>query len=109
MDDKVKNKRKAFFVGGNSGCRVHIRSHFPIYKERCEAAGIKLHHHALPRKLFRAMKEEEAATEKGGAKQQSTLDNVVVKEKKLEFSRDELVREVAKFIACDDQVHPISF
>ncbi|KAI0276880.1 hypothetical protein BC826DRAFT_869772, partial [Russula brevipes] len=51
--------RKAFFVGGNSGCRVHARAHFPIYKERCEAAGIKLHHHALPRKLFRAMKKGE--------------------------------------------------
>jgi hypothetical protein len=86
----LKNKQKVFFVDGNSGCRVHARSHFQIYKEQCTAAGIKLHHHALPRKLFRAMKQEEAAKANGQTKQQSTLDDVVVKqhsEKAANFSR----------------------
>jgi len=109
MDDKMKNKWKAFFVGGNSGCRVHARSHFSIYKECCEAAGIKLHHHALPWKSFKAMKQESTAKGKGEVKQQSTLDSIVVKEKKVEFSCDDLLHEVAKFVACDDQVHPIAF
>jgi hypothetical protein len=106
MDDGVKNKRKAFFVGGNSGCRVHARSHFAIYKECCETAQIKLHHHTLPQKLFRAMKQEELKG-KRGVQRQSTLDTVVVKEKKAEdFSHSGILQEIAKFIACDDQVSP---
>lgn len=108
-DDKIKNKRNTFFVGGSSGCQVHARTHFPIYKARCEAAGIKLHHHALPRKLFRAMRNEEMAKAKGGTRKQSTLDNVVVKEKKTEFTCENLLHEVAKFVVCDDQVCPITF
>ena len=108
-DVKVKNKWNMFFVGGNLGCWVHARSHFSIYKEHCEAAGIKLHHHTLPQKLFRAMKVEEAARGKQEAKQQSTLDKVLVKAKTKEFSRNDLLHKVAKFIACDDQVCPVTF
>jgi hypothetical protein len=53
------------------------------------------------------MKQEEAAKAKGQTKQQSTLDDVVVKqhsEKAANFSRDRILHEVAKFVACDDQV-----
>jgi hypothetical protein len=89
-------------VGGNSGCRVHARSHFQAYKQQCDAAGIKVHHHAMPRKLFNAMKEDEAKG-KEGSKQQSTLDNIVVKEK-VEFSRENILHEVSKFVACGNQV-----
>jgi hypothetical protein len=53
------------------------------------------------------MKSEEMAKAKGGMKQQSTLDNVVVKEKRMEFTRENLLHEVARFIVCDDQVRPI--
>lgn len=108
-DDKIKNKRNTFFVGGSSGCQFHARTHFPIYKARREAAGIKLHHHALPRKLFRAMRKEEMAKAKGGTRKQSKLDNVVVKEKKTEFTCENLLHEVAKFVVCNDQVCPITF
>jgi hypothetical protein len=33
---KLNGKRKAFFKGGNSTCRLHIRQHYEIYKERCK-------------------------------------------------------------------------
>jgi hypothetical protein len=52
------------------------------------------------------MKQEELKG-KRGVQRQSTLDTVVVKEKKAEdFSRSRILQEIAKFVACDDQVSP---
>ncbi|KIM51960.1 hypothetical protein SCLCIDRAFT_75584, partial [Scleroderma citrinum Foug A] len=45
---KLHGKRKAFFTGGNSTCRQHIRVHYKVYKERCSAENIKENHHAIP-------------------------------------------------------------
>ena len=98
-----------FFVGRNLGCQVHAKTHFPIYKEHCEAVEIKLHCHVLPWKLFEAMKKEELTKGKGQEKQQLTLDNIVIKENKTEFSHEDLLHEIAKFVTCDDQVCPVTF
>jgi hypothetical protein len=52
------------------------------------------------------MKQEELKG-KRGVQRQSTLDTVVVKEKKAEdFSHSRILQEIAKFVACDDQVSP---
>ncbi|KAF9232797.1 hypothetical protein BU15DRAFT_31894, partial [Melanogaster broomeanus] len=45
---RAHGKRKVFHLGLNSSCRQHIRSHFEIYKMRCEEKGIKVHHHTVP-------------------------------------------------------------
>jgi hypothetical protein len=55
------------------------------------------------------MKAEEGAKGKREAKQQLMLDKVLVKAKTKEFSRDNLLHEVAKFVTCDDQVCPVTF
>lgn len=74
-----------------------------MYKARCENAGIKPHHHALPRKIYRAMKKE-MWEKKGEATTQTTLDSVVVKKNVKQFTRQGLLHDVAKFVVCDDQV-----
>ena len=52
---------------------------------------------------------EEAARGKQEAKQQLMLDKVLVKAKTKEFSHNDLLHKVAKFVACDDQVCPVTF
>lgn len=54
IDDKfikLHGKRKTFFKGGNSTCRLHICQHYKLYKERCEKEKIPLHHWAIPRPI----------------------------------------------------------
>jgi hypothetical protein len=97
----ITNEKKAFFVGGNSSCRAHIRQHYDIYKERCKAGNIPENHHAIPRHIFRQMKVDKKTT--GGV--QSTLDGVVGKSAHLKsYTREAVLHAVAQFVACDDQV-----
>jgi hypothetical protein len=94
-------RRKAFHIGSNSSCRQHIRGHYTLYKERCAKLGLKENHHAVPRDIVRA-KEEAKKMKKDG---QQTLDGVVQKASQpTEFSREGLLKAVAEFIVCDDQV-----
>jgi hypothetical protein len=93
-----KGQRNAFFTGGNSTCRAHIRQHYTLYKERCKEANIPENHHAIPRPLWNKMQEEKA---KG--KKQTTLDGLLKNVPK-EFTRDGILRAVSQFIACGDQV-----
>ena len=93
--------RAAFFLGGNSTCRTHIRKHYEIYKARCQDGNIPENHRALRRDLYEQMKMDKRA--KGGA--QLTLDAALVKpsDAKL-YTRDGATHAVAQFVACDDQV-----
>ena len=93
--------RAAFFLGGNSTCRTHIRKHYEIYKARCQDGNIPENHRALSQDLYEQMKMDKKAT--GGA--QLTLDTVLVKpsDAKL-YTRDGATHTVAQFVACDDQV-----
>ncbi|KIK91932.1 hypothetical protein PAXRUDRAFT_126493, partial [Paxillus rubicundulus Ve08.2h10] len=50
-------KWKAFHVGSNSSCRQHIRGHYDLYATRCADAGLREHHHAVPREIKRARVE----------------------------------------------------
>ena len=93
-------KRSAFFTGGNSTCRAHIRSHYYVYRERCKEKGIPENHHAIPREILKQMEEEKL---KG--KKQTKIDNMLEKLRAPhEFTREGVLHAVAQFVACDDQV-----
>jgi hypothetical protein len=99
----VKNGglRKAFFVGGNSSCRSHIRQHYQLYQQRCKDANIPENHHAIPRQLWKEMNEEK--TRKG--KTQAKLDNMIKRAQgPREFTRESALHAITQFIACNDQV-----
>jgi hypothetical protein len=94
-------EKTAFFTGGNSSCRAHIRQHYEIYKERCKDQDIRESHHAIPRDLYRQMKLEKKATH--GVQQ--TLDGVLGKASDVKtYTRDGVTHAVAQLVACDDQV-----
>ena len=95
-------QRKAFFTGGNSSCRAHIRSHYPLYQQRCKEQNIPENHYAIPREIWRQMKAEKLKLK---GKQQVKLDGMLEK-KQQEFTREGVIEVVTKFVACDDQVWP---
>ena len=92
--------KKAFYTGGNSTCRVHIRRHYELYKTRCEEQNIPKNHHAIPRTLWNQMQELKANPK---TKVQSKLDRILEK-KKQTFSREGALHAVSQFVACNDQV-----
>jgi hypothetical protein len=101
---KKNGKRKAFFTGGNSSCRQHIRQHYTIYQERCKEADLPEHHWAIPRPLWRKMQEG-----KRGEKvtKQGTLDGMLVETLICPaFTRENVLHMVMQFVAVDDQVRP---
>jgi hypothetical protein len=98
---KSKGLRKTFFTGSNSSCRQHIRQHYDQYKKRCEDAKIPLNHRAIPPPILKGIK----AGKDLKTQVQMKLDGVVVKREHVkEFSCDGIPEEVAKFVACDDQM-----
>ncbi|KAM6490273.1 hypothetical protein JOM56_014250, partial [Amanita muscaria] len=58
---KKKGIRSCFHLGSGSSCRSHLRQHYSVYKERCDAAGIEVHHWAIPRITWRKMEAEREA------------------------------------------------
>ena len=97
---KKYGKRKALHLGSNLLCCQHIRGHYALYKERCAEQQLKEHHHAVPRDIARARLETKKQ-EKAG---QLTLDGVYKKGAVKVFSREEVLKAVAEFVVCDDQV-----
>ncbi|KAF8333385.1 hypothetical protein F5887DRAFT_893497 [Amanita rubescens] len=95
---KKKGVRKAFHVGSNTSCRQHIRSHFDLYKERCEEKNFKVHHYAIPPEIARAQNQA-----KKGLKQKK-LDGMLPTGRLGEFSRGNVLKTVAEFIVGDSQV-----
>src|SRR5271168_4985740 len=63
---KVHGMRKAFLRGSNSSCRQHLRQHYELYKEKCEAAGIPVNHWAIPRRYGRQWKQRKRKKSEGG-------------------------------------------
>jgi len=69
-----------------------------VYKEKCAELGIGENHHALPRALILAQEEAKKNVQK-------KLDGMFQKAPKLcHFSREDVLRAVAEFVVCDDQV-----
>jgi hypothetical protein len=101
---KKQGKRKAFFTGGNSSCRQHIRQHYAIYQERCKEADVPEHHWAIPRLIWRKMEEEKRGKKVPVAKQ-GTLDGMLVETLNSPvFTRENVLHKVTQFVAVDDQV-----
>ena len=90
--------RKAFHVGSNSSCRQHIRSHYELYKARCAEQNI----HAVPHELERARKKH--ASKEAGQKNLTNMFGVASRTKSKEFSREQVLRCIAEFVVCDNQV-----
>jgi hypothetical protein len=90
-------QRAAFFTGGNSSCRAHIRLHYTTYQERCNEKDIPINHHAIPRNIWKEMQEEKAGKKQGKLEFPKVTGPT-------EFTRDQVLHTVAQFIACDDQV-----
>lgn len=97
---KTKGLRKTFFTGSNSTCRQHIRQHFEVYKQRCEAEGIQMSQRAIPPPILKEMAAAKSP------KKQSTLNKHLMSGvvRPSEFNRDAVLDAVVKFIVCDDQV-----
>jgi len=69
-----------------------------LYQEHCAEQSLKEHHHAVPRAIAKARKQQE----KDG---QQTLVGVFQKASKPnEFSKDAVLKAVAEFVVCNDQV-----
>jgi len=98
--------RKAFFKGGNSTCRFHLRQHYERYKEKCGAADVAINHWAIPRKIWQAMEEAKELAEQGRktkkqAQQLLAFESVVGPR---EFTRGGTLHAVAKLISTNNQV-----
>lgn len=87
-------------LGSNTSCWAHIRSHYEIYKARCEG-GIKLNEQCIPRQILKKAQLQAAGK---SMLTQMTLDNVLQVAKPCEFSKDNILHAVAQLIVCDDQV-----
>lgn len=88
-------------MGSNSSCRQHIRRHYTLYQERCARQGLKEHHHAVPRAIAKERKQAKQQEDDG----QRTLDGVFRKASKPnQWSKDMVLKAVAEFVVCDDQV-----
>ena len=99
---KKHSKVKAFFTGGNSSCRYHIRQHYDLYKEQCENANIPEHHWVIPQPLW---KEMQALKNGIKVEKQANLDVIVLKAKgPCKFIHNGLQDAITWFITCDDQV-----
>ena len=94
--------QKAFHVGSNSSCCQHIRSHYELFQARCAEQNIPEHQPAVPHELERARKKH--ASKEAGQKNLTDMFGVASCTKSKEFLREEVLRCVAKFVVCDNQV-----
>lgn len=103
---KINGKCKAFHKGGNLSCRLHLRQHYDIYKEKCKKGGIQINHWAIPRETWKTMEEERMAAKEGRLmkkQQQQELDFKKVAGLR-EFTRAGVLNAVMKLIATNNQV-----
>lgn len=99
---RKNGKRKAFHLGSNSSCRQHIRIHYEEYQQRCVEGGIPENDHAVPREILERRRQVKVGTAVGG---QTSLDGVFPKGRSPHaFSREVVLKRVAEFVVCDDQV-----
>jgi hypothetical protein len=103
---KSNGKRRAFFKGGNSTCRFHLRGHYKKYKEKCDAADIPVNHWAIPRNIWKVMEEAKELAKKGRktkkqAQQLLAFETMVGPR---EFTRAGTLHAVAKLVTTNNQV-----
>jgi hypothetical protein len=107
---RKQGKRKAFFTGGNSSCRHHIRQHYLIYQKKCKDGNIPEHHWAIPRAIWKIMEDEKNGKKVVTQGTQGTLDGLLIANVAPVvpvFTRENLLHMVTQFVAVDDQVRPV--
>ena len=92
--------RRAFKKENNtSTLRYHCHLHYDVYKDQYTKGGIDMHRCAVPDDILK----EASRLKKNGT--QGTLDLQLLKlSKPQDFMKEEILRCVAQFIVCDDQV-----
>lgn len=107
-----------FFRGSNTSLRHHIRSlHFEAYEAACLAAGIPVHHAAIPLEVIEARRAEAHAAElvaAGKDPKAGTLDGFGWKKKAgvqgpVEFTTEAALEHISKFIVTSDSVSAYLF
>lgn len=103
---KLHGKRKAFHKGGNSSCRLHIRQHYVLYKEKCLQADVPVNHWCIPRSIWKEMEEAKEAEKRGRMtnKQSQQILAFQTVTGPREFTREGILHSITKLIATDDQV-----
>ena len=102
-------KRKTFHLGSNLSCRQHICLHYKLYQQRCTERNIAENNHAIPQEVLEERRQQQVriGLKQGDpeAQRQASLDGVFAKAPGLrEFSREDMLKSVAEFIVCDNQV-----
>ena len=96
-------KQRAFLTGHNSTCQYHLQGHWDVYKAVCAKAGLILHHHAMPRDIWKALVNRGKMKDNEKKKVQQTLSLTKITGPK-EFTQGRVLHTVAQFVVCDDQV-----
>ena len=92
-------KRKTFHLGSNSSCHQHICVHYEMYQQCCATDNILENHHAVPWEILDAQQDMKKDSE------QTSLDGLFPKcPGPRAFLQDEVLKCMAEFIVCDDQV-----
>ena len=99
MYTKKNGMRRCFHVGSGSSCCMHLRQHYALYKQGCLKEGLEVHHWAIPRNIWKEMQ-----LAKSGLVQQ-TLNSLLVKTTAKEFTKENLLLAITKFVAMENQVH----
>lgn len=81
-------------------CQQPIQSHYEIYKSKCKELGLKENHHAILHDIAKL----QANRKKQGKDVQQNLGQMFQKLQNKEYSREDVLRTVAEFVVCDDQV-----
>ncbi|KAG1752300.1 uncharacterized protein EDB91DRAFT_1077735 [Suillus paluster] len=96
--DAGEPAHKHTFRGGTSTLRTHIvrhkRTHFQVYKQRCDAASITMHSRAIP-------PGEDHLTVT-----QSTLDANLVSKPPM-FTKEGLLEYIMELVVTEDEVHQV--
>lgn len=103
----LKGIWKTFLTGKNSACCVHAQQHYNLYTERCAGKGIPEHPHAVPLRITKACEEE--AKKAGKSLSASKLEGhgfegIQATGGPKEFSKDNALEHMVKYIICTDQV-----
>jgi hypothetical protein len=75
-----------------------------LYQERCTELGLRENHHAIPRDIVRAKAEAKKQKKDGQLKLDSMVQKASAASQSKEFSREGVLKAVAEFIVCDNQV-----
>ena len=99
------------FIGGNSSCCMHLCQHYQLYKSKCENADILINHWAIPRDIWKVMKEEKTAKKQGQCtkKQQQQLLCFETITGPHKFTRSAVLNAVTKLIVINNEVSHYQF